>query len=538
VAVSIDFHAPWDVQIAQARAQGVKLSGVYYAMSAEKRAQAFTVSGLAKLDQVQRVADEMSRSQAEGKTLAEFQKWAKTQDWQLPKHRLETIYRNAVQTSYQAGHWRDFEENAKERPYLMYDAINDSRVRPSHLALDGIIKPVGDSFWLTHSTPMGHRCRCTLRSLNHREAMAKGGVTQNVPVEGRADAGWGHKPTEWGKTLDDLKAAKIAKANPVLGAAAQKAAKKARPWALQNQTPETDWHDAAFIDSPQWIKDAVAKRGKLLSGITNAAGKDEAWFSRQNDSIDMDTMSKTDNANQGTWRHEFGHALDFHLRTSKISNNYRSGDADFSDAMKADSDFLKSNYADARYSNDKAIADNLQNYHSKHIRRSLRDFMGSSDKEQWLSDRYKANGFDFADFKTSMQDNTDFAVILKGVGLNMRYKNIIDAIELKDGQKLLDALTGGKGSGVEFKNTYEKGIVGKLSDLLGSATKNKVAGWDLSGMGHDDIYYMAVQGRSETECFANLMSIYGDKSNVFGLIADIFTPKMAEAFKKVVQNVP
>jgi SPP1 gp7 family putative phage head morphogenesis protein len=146
----------------------------------------------------------LKAAQLEGKTLREFQNWAKTQDWQLPKYRLETIYRNAAQTAYQAGHWRDFEEHATNRPYLMYDAINDSRVRPSHLALDGIIKPVGDVFWKTHAAPMGHRCRCTLRSLSRAEAMAKGGVTQNVPAEGRADEGWGHKPTEWGKTLGEL----------------------------------------------------------------------------------------------------------------------------------------------------------------------------------------------------------------------------------------------------------------------------------------------------------------------------------------------
>lgn len=220
---SIDFASPFDVQIAQARAQGVQLSPAYYALQAEKRAQAFTVSGLTKLDQVQTVADALSKSQAEGQTLREFQQWAKTQDWQLPKHRLETIYRNAAQTAYQAGHWRDFEENSKDRPYLMYDAINDSRVRPAHLAMDGIIKPVGDPYWLTHAAPNGHRCRCTLRSLSRAEAMAKGGVTQNAPVEGKADEGWGNKPTEWDKALDDLKAAKIVKAHPALGQAAQQA---------------------------------------------------------------------------------------------------------------------------------------------------------------------------------------------------------------------------------------------------------------------------------------------------------------------------
>lgn len=216
MAISIDFDAPWDIQIAQARAQGVLLSEIYYQLADEMRAYAQTISNLAQLDQVQRVIDQLAAIQAEGQTLADFKKWAKTQDWTLPKGRLETIYRNSAQTAYQAGHWRDFEENKAIRPYLMYDAINDSRTRPSHLAMDGIIKPVDDAFWNTHSCPGGHRCRCTLRSLSQRDAMAKGGVTHSVPADAKPDKGWGYKPTEWGKTLDGLKAEKMTKLPPGL----------------------------------------------------------------------------------------------------------------------------------------------------------------------------------------------------------------------------------------------------------------------------------------------------------------------------------
>lgn len=202
--VKIPFDAPPSAQIAAARSQGVMPPDAFYRLPAEKRAQAFTISGLARLDQVQRVADEFARMQAEGGTLADFQKWAKTQDWNLPRHRLETVYRNAVQTAYNAGHWRRFEETKADRPYLMYDAINDSRVRPSHLALDGVIKPVDDPFWNTHSPQLGHRCRCNLRSLSADEAREKGGITQNPPAEGVADAGWGAKPEAYGKRLGDL----------------------------------------------------------------------------------------------------------------------------------------------------------------------------------------------------------------------------------------------------------------------------------------------------------------------------------------------
>jgi len=261
MAVSIDFDAPWDVQITQARAQNVKLSDIYYRLAAEKRAYAQTVSGLAQLDQVQRVADALAQAQASGDTLADFKKWAKTQDWTLPKGRLETIYRNSVQTAYQAGHWRDFEENAKERPYLFYDAINDSRVRPSHLALDGVIKPVADPFWLTSSPPLGHRCRCTLRSLSQREAMAKGGVTQNVPVEGKADEGWGHKPTEWDKTLEKVKADKVAAAHPDLGQALDQATAGA-PAKKLRKTLETATVDQRLDKVIEWVL-AHAKDAKL-----------------------------------------------------------------------------------------------------------------------------------------------------------------------------------------------------------------------------------------------------------------------------------
>lgn len=130
--------------------QGVVLPEAFYALSASKRAQAFTVSGLAKLDQVQSVADALARFQLDGGTLGQFQAWAKGQDFGLPRHRLETIYRNATQTAYEAGHWRSFDETADDLPFLMYDAVNDSRTRPAHRALDGTIRPVGDAFWRTH----------------------------------------------------------------------------------------------------------------------------------------------------------------------------------------------------------------------------------------------------------------------------------------------------------------------------------------------------------------------------------------------------
>lgn len=203
-AFTVPFDAPFHEQVDHAKAKNVVLPEEYYRLPAEKRAQAFTASGLAKLDQVQAVADALAKIHANGGTMADFKKWAKTQDWSLPGHRLDTIYRNAAQSAYMAGHWRSFEESTDSLPYLMYDAVNDGRTRPSHLALDGVIKPVGDAWWATHSPPLGHRCRCSVRAIDRNEARERGGVTHNAPAEGNADSGWGSDPRQWSKTLRGL----------------------------------------------------------------------------------------------------------------------------------------------------------------------------------------------------------------------------------------------------------------------------------------------------------------------------------------------
>ena len=210
VPFSIAFDLPFDEAIEAARARKSVLPDAYYhQLPAEARKLAFTVSGLTALDQVQGVLDRMGRHIEDGGTFADFKRLAASQPWELPKHRLETIFRNAVQTAYGAGHWRRFEETKDDQPYLMYDAVNDSRTRPAHRALDGIIRPVDDPFWLTHSPPMGHNCRCTLIQLDAEQAEIRSrngrGLNQPETPEMRGDDdGWGRKPMQWDETLRNV----------------------------------------------------------------------------------------------------------------------------------------------------------------------------------------------------------------------------------------------------------------------------------------------------------------------------------------------
>jgi SPP1 gp7 family putative phage head morphogenesis protein len=174
---------------------GVVLPDKYYGeLQGLHRQLNFSIAGKASLDQLQAVLDSLEEAMNKGKTFRDWQKDVRVQDLGLPKHRLDNIFRTNIQAAYNRGHWEKFVEHQKTRPYLMYDAINDSRVRPSHLAMDGIIRPVGDPFWAAHYPPNGYRCRCRCISLSERQAQDRSkngtGLNKQVTQEMNPDKGW------------------------------------------------------------------------------------------------------------------------------------------------------------------------------------------------------------------------------------------------------------------------------------------------------------------------------------------------------------
>lgn len=80
------------------------------------------------------------------------------------------VERNQVMLSgTQGSRWVDFENSADTHPYLEYVTARDSRVRPEHQALDGIILPIDDPFWQQYYPPNGFACRCTVQKRTERE---------------------------------------------------------------------------------------------------------------------------------------------------------------------------------------------------------------------------------------------------------------------------------------------------------------------------------------------------------------------------------
>lgn len=190
-AIIIGFGLPFEAAIEEAHALGVLLPEEYYALkSGEYRRAATTVSGLTTLEQIQAVVDSFDRVISGGQTVDEWVRWALEQNWGLSRARLETIIRTNVQTAYSAGQWVNFEKNKKFLPYLMWSAINDSRVRPAHLAMDGYIAHIDDPIWKVWHPPAGYNCRCTQIALTEKQALARGYGKQDRP-DVKPDAGFG-----------------------------------------------------------------------------------------------------------------------------------------------------------------------------------------------------------------------------------------------------------------------------------------------------------------------------------------------------------
>ncbi len=83
-------------------------------------------------------------------------------------HRLRTILRTNKMAAYHAGRYAEQIANAEEQPYWLYVAVQDSRTRASHLALNNKVYRYDDPIWDTMYPPNDWNCRCRVRALSER----------------------------------------------------------------------------------------------------------------------------------------------------------------------------------------------------------------------------------------------------------------------------------------------------------------------------------------------------------------------------------
>ena len=178
------------------RAKGLKTSFAWQDVWQQEHEAAFTVAKMANVDLLADVRAAVDKAIVDGQSLQEFSKllkprlvqagwWGKavmedpvSGEAQLVQlgsvRRLETIFQTNMSMAYSAGDWQQIQENKAEAPFLMYDAIDDSRTRPLHHAWDNTVLPVDDPWWDTHKPPNGWRCRCGTIQLSQRQAEAMG----------------------------------------------------------------------------------------------------------------------------------------------------------------------------------------------------------------------------------------------------------------------------------------------------------------------------------------------------------------------------
>ena len=180
-----------------ARSRKVLLPAEYYSLDLTSRQYASTVSYLAGLDQIESVLSSAYKVLESGGTFADFQKLVDESGIELSEAHLDNVFRTNIQNAYAHGKWSHQQQNKDKRPYLEYMAINDSRVRPSHLALDGVIRHIDDPFWQKYYVPLGFRCRCTTTAITEKQAIRKGITPNDDLPDVQPDKGWSFQPANY-----------------------------------------------------------------------------------------------------------------------------------------------------------------------------------------------------------------------------------------------------------------------------------------------------------------------------------------------------
>lgn len=195
IDLSAVFGLPPEDAIAFFRSKGYKVGWDWFETWREAHDRAFTVAKLARLDILQDIRAGLDQALAEGQSEHWFVKqltpvlqqkgwWGKKivvgKDGQAEvvqegsPRRLKTIFRTNMQTAYAAAHWKAFQENAWDRPYLQYLAVMDGRTRRMHAMMHGKVFPIDSPAWDVIAPPNGHNCRCTMRALSENDISQRG----------------------------------------------------------------------------------------------------------------------------------------------------------------------------------------------------------------------------------------------------------------------------------------------------------------------------------------------------------------------------
>ena len=147
----------------------------------QEHEHAFMVAGATADDVLLDLRKAVDKAIADGETLEQFRKrfdaavaekgWAYTggRNW-----RSKIIYETNLRQAYNAGREEQIEAAKARRPYALYRHGDSVSPRAQHKAWDGLVLPVDDPFWDTHTPQNGWGCKCKKYSLSESAMKRRG----------------------------------------------------------------------------------------------------------------------------------------------------------------------------------------------------------------------------------------------------------------------------------------------------------------------------------------------------------------------------
>jgi SPP1 gp7 family putative phage head morphogenesis protein len=204
---------PWPLLEALVRrwfARGILPRDRFDLLADQLKARVFTAARLWSDHALEAARDSIARAIEGGLTVREWRE----RDWKRlaaaygnggtdASWYVDTVFRTNVQAAYAGGRYAEMfsAERSRSSPYVMYNAIEDNRVRPEHLALDGKVFRKDDANARRYFPPLGFNCRCSLIELDEDDfrdggyRLTSGSSIAGLPTEG--DKTVGPPPEGW-----------------------------------------------------------------------------------------------------------------------------------------------------------------------------------------------------------------------------------------------------------------------------------------------------------------------------------------------------
>jgi hypothetical protein len=310
-----------------------------------------------------------------------------------------------------------------------------------------------------------------------------------------------------------LKAEELAKQNAVVNAKkdAVESALKGEFKKLGELPEVTALHVDAYSNAPSYIKSAIGQRSPLARYVTDYSLKNEGGAFMRANANEIWIHGKSHDVRIGlnaTWRHEYGHAIDFDLadRFYRLSGLEVQTDKWFKPIISRA--FNKSLLDDSRqFQKWKDTAANRVAYTERVGELQSKSF-AAANHQVYYDPLLKKYNMTYEQVMKLGKNNFNLppGQSLDDYMHNYFMPNMLASVESGNVQGFLNiATTHGYKSG---------GDLSSLSDYVGSITKNKVRGdW-----GHSDAYYSARRhgpSGKHKEAFANFFGMMGGEDGAF-----------------------